>query len=46
MKRRIFARACESGRVDWRESQAKGFVSRMTTRREGSTSAIVLGGKN
>jgi len=41
MKRRILARACESGRDDWRASQAKGFVSRITMRREGRTSAIV-----
>jgi len=44
IKRRIFARACEIGRVDWRASQAKRFVSRITTRREGRTSAVVCGG--
>ena len=44
MKRRMFARAWEIVRGDVgdveRASQAKGFVSRITTRREGRMSTV------
>lgn len=38
-KRRMCERAVCSGRVSWRAAQAKGLVSRTTTRREALSSA-------